>query len=276
VPRYLEEIDPSQTAEETIHRLCFSSTGILFREFDQIFSDLFSRRSEAYRRLVTTLVSGSKDVEGICRELGIQRSAQVDSDLHNLDEAGFISRDYTWKIGEKRQTLLSQYRLSDNYLRFYLKWIGPNKEKISSGLFEEMSLYHFPGWNTIMGLQFENLVVNNRRTLIKLLQIEPAHIVQASPFFQRATKRWQGCQVDLLIETLFHCLYVCEIKFSRNPLDLSIVDEVKEKIERINTPRNYSFSPVLIHVGGVSDAVIQSGFFAKIIDFNDLLGGQAG
>ncbi|PWU14028.1 MAG: hypothetical protein C5B50_18040 [Verrucomicrobia bacterium] len=35
VPRYLEEIDPAQTAEQNIRRLCFHAGGMLFREFDQ-------------------------------------------------------------------------------------------------------------------------------------------------------------------------------------------------------------------------------------------------
>jgi hypothetical protein len=45
IPKYLEEIIPSQSAEDNIHRLCFHSTGLLFREFEQIFSDLFSKKA---------------------------------------------------------------------------------------------------------------------------------------------------------------------------------------------------------------------------------------
>jgi uncharacterized protein len=49
VPRYLEEIVPMDSAEDNIRRLCFRPEGILFREFDQIFSGLFDRREPAYR-----------------------------------------------------------------------------------------------------------------------------------------------------------------------------------------------------------------------------------
>ena len=41
VPRYLEEIDPSLSADENILRLAFESEGILFTEFEKIFHDLF-------------------------------------------------------------------------------------------------------------------------------------------------------------------------------------------------------------------------------------------
>ncbi len=38
VPRYLEEIIPTQSAEQNIHRLCFKKGGMLITEFDKIFS----------------------------------------------------------------------------------------------------------------------------------------------------------------------------------------------------------------------------------------------
>ena len=48
VPKYLEAINPKLTAEENVQELCFSEEGLLFKEFDLIFHDLFSRRSKTY------------------------------------------------------------------------------------------------------------------------------------------------------------------------------------------------------------------------------------
>ncbi len=45
VPRYLEEINPKLSAEQNLLDLAFSPHGVLFNEFDRIFSDLFSKRS---------------------------------------------------------------------------------------------------------------------------------------------------------------------------------------------------------------------------------------
>jgi uncharacterized protein len=36
-------------------------------------------------------------------------------------------------------------------------------------------------------------------------------------------------------------------------------------------PRHMSYRAVLIHVNGVREDVVDSGFFAQIIDFSDLL-----
>lgn len=55
VPRYLELINPKYTAEKNIQQRCFSSSGVLFKEFEKIFSDLFSKRSEIYKNIMSVL-----------------------------------------------------------------------------------------------------------------------------------------------------------------------------------------------------------------------------
>jgi hypothetical protein len=74
-----------------------------------------------------------------------------------------------------------------------------------------------------------------------------------------------------MIQTKFNTLYICEIKFSRNKIGHLIIQEVQTKIYTLNRPKGLSCRPVLIHVNGVSDDVINSDYFANIIDFGELL-----
>src|SRR3990167_3938856 len=55
VPRYLEILSPQLSAEENIKRLCFIQEGFLFNEFEQIFHDLFARRSDTYKEILSCL-----------------------------------------------------------------------------------------------------------------------------------------------------------------------------------------------------------------------------
>jgi hypothetical protein len=166
---------------------------------------------------------------------------------------------------------LSQFRLSDNYLRFYCKWIEPIKDRIEADAYETVPLTAIPGWDTIMGLQFENLVLNNRKAIHKLLNIVSNQILWDNPYFQRTTKTHPGCQIDYLIHTSHHFFYICEIKFSRHPISKEIIKEMQEKMNRLKVGKHISKLPVLIHICGVEEEVIESGFFAKIIDFGQLL-----
>jgi AAA+ ATPase superfamily predicted ATPase len=271
VPRYLELINPKLPAEMNIKHLCFSKHGPLLNEFEHIFSDIFSKRSEIYKKIVKQLVKGPATADDLAVGSELTRTGSFDEYLNDLVLSGFIVRDYTWHLKTGKISKLSQYRLKDNYIRFYLKYILPIKEKIRKGRYQEVALTLLPGWETIMGLQFENVILNNHAVIIRLLGIKPEEIIADNPFFQRATSQQKGCQIDYLIQTKFDTLYICEIKFSKHPIGLSIISEMKEKINRLKVPRHMSRRSVLIHVNGVTDEVRESEYFSNIIDFSNLL-----
>jgi AAA+ ATPase superfamily predicted ATPase len=266
VPRYLEEIDPSKSADENIVRLAFEPEGILSNEFEKIFHDLFQREGALYRSILTRLADGPADLTQIAEFLQSSKGGYLSTYLQNLVTTGYVACDETWNLSTGKVGRLRSYRLKDNYIRFYLKYIKPNRSKILKGGFARP-----PSWDTIMGLQFENLVLNNSKGILRLLNLSPSNIVFDNPFFQRKTAVQRGCQIDYLVQTNHKVLYVCEIKFSRDPIPHTIVAELEEKIRRINAPKHFSFIPVLIHVNGVSERVEESGLFGNIIDFSKLL-----
>ena len=213
-------------------------------------------------------MNGSKEQNELSAELNISQTGAFSEQLNALESAGFIKRDYIWNISSEKSSL-SKYRLRDNYLRFYLKYIEPKKSLIEQNIYDSAHLENLPQWNTIMGLQFENLVLNNLPSIIKRLNIAPETIVSAAPYLQNKTKRQQGVQIDLLIHTQ-HTIYICEIKF-RKKITTSIIDDVAEKIKRIKIPDNLSVRPVLIYQGTVSDTITKSNYFTDLIHFSDLL-----
>ncbi len=271
VPKYLEEIRPELTAEQNIRNLCFTTEGYLFDEFDKIFSDVFLTRSDFYKKAVELLVNRPSSPKEICDEIGVTLNSTASDYFDELEQAGIVKRDYAWHLKTQTASKLSHFRLKDNYSRFYLKYIRPNKNKIQNGLFEDKSLVGLPGWNAIMGLQFENLVLNNRKKIWELLNIPPEEIVWENPFFQNKTSKHPGCQIDYLIQTKYSNLYVCEIKFSSTEVKIDIIPEVERKMKLLQRPKGFSCRPVLIHVNGVHEDVEDQQYFSKIIDFGNLL-----
>lgn len=271
IPKYLEEIRGDFSAEENIRQLCFDKSGLLFREFEHIFSDLFSKKIRTYKSIVEYLADGSATLNDICRDLSIEKSGRLSKSLQILMQSGFVQRDYTWNLKTSHESRLSYYRLSDNYCRFYLKYIDKNKGRIENGQFDHRSITTLPGWESVIGLQFENLVLNNRSLIWKALRIYPEDIVIDNPFFQRKTVKSAACQLDYLIQTSTNTLYACEIKFSKHPLSATVVNEMQEKLKRLHLPRGFSCVAVLIHVNGVQSALEERAFFKKIIDFSEFL-----
>jgi uncharacterized protein len=272
VPRYLEELLETQTAEQNIRRLCFEPEGLLFNEFDQIFHSLFERRSELYRRIVTALATTRMDLGQVCKAVGLQKSGVVSSYLDDLVMAGFLAKDPTWELKTTKTKRLHLYRVQDNYLRFYLRYVEPRRAEIQRKRFSDKPLETLRGWQTMMGLQFENLVLQNRHFVWRSCGLTPGEIAQEGPFFQTPTTRRQGCQVDYLLQTNQGPIFLCEIKFHRGEIRSRVVTDVEAKLRKLVKPRHTSIFPVLIHVGGVSRAVTESGFFTHVIDFSEALG----
>ena len=271
IPWYIEQMQGTLNADDNIRRQCFTEGGALVDEFEMIFHDIFGKKDSIYKELVKALANGSAEYKDISKKTGYKSSGRLSEYLLALEKAGFISRDFSWSIKSGNKTRICQYRLSDNYLRFYLKYIAPKLKQIQKGSYKNVPLSSFSEWETIMGIQFENLVLNNKKKILEHLSIRSEDIVADNPYLQRKTADRQRCQIDYLIQTKHKNLFICEVKFSKNPINTSVIEEVKKKIKDFHLPRSSAALPVLIHINGVSEKVTGSDYFYKIIDFSNLL-----
>lgn len=271
IPWYIEQMQGQFNANDNIKRQCFRSEGVLNQEFDKIFHDLFDRREHIYKKIVSVLKESTLSYDELSLKLNYPKSGRLSEYLSDLESAGFITNDSTWSLKTRKQSALNRYRLSDNYVRFYLKFIEPRQVKIKSNRLQDVNLSSLPGWNAISGLAFENLVINNRKEIYSILNMSPEDVEFDNPFFQRKTMRQKGCQIDYMIQTRFKTLYVFEIKFSKEAIKKSIISEVEEKISRMSLPRGIAVLPVLVHVNGVMDSVLDEDYFHAMIDFSELL-----
>lgn len=271
IPWYLENIQYNESIDENIKRLCFSPNGLLVDEFNLIFHDLFDRRGDVYKKIVTTLAEGMRDYAQIRESLKYSEGGGLHPYISNLITSGYITKHQGWSIKTGKPSKKSLFRLSDNYLRFYLKVIEPLLGRINRNDFQDIPLSAIPGWNSVMGIQIENLLLANRRQILKSIGIYSQDVLLDNPFLQHQTKTQMGVQIDYLVQSVTKTLYLCEFKFNRHELKSDVIQEVQSKIDKLLLPKGFSIAPVLFYFGGVSDHVIDSQFFYRIIDINDFL-----
>ncbi len=101
-------------------------------------------------------------LDNIYKGLQIDKQGVISDYLNDLEKAGFVSRDYAFNFKTQKTSKHSVFRISDNFIRFYLKYIEPNMALIHQDRFEHTSLSTLKNWETIAGLQFENLIINNK------------------------------------------------------------------------------------------------------------------
>ena len=271
VPRYLEEIDPALSAEENIRRLFFTPQGKLFKEFDDVFAAVFGDEAKTKKLILKALADGAKSGAELALELGLANTGHFSEHLRALAECGFISADNGINPETGRSARIDRYRLRDNYTRFYLRCVEPRKGEISVGGYRFASVEQLSGWNSIIGLAFENLIVNNWTELLPRIGIGNAIVESAAPFRRTSSDKSKGVQFDLMIQTP-RTVYAIEIK-RKNRIGCEVEREMEEKINRLKVRKGMSIRPVLVYDGTLAPQLTGSGYFAAIIDASVFLHG---
>ena len=273
VPRYLEEVRPSLSAEENIRRLCFRRNAVLRGDFDEMFRDVITEQRSFTGQVLRCLVDGPQTAAEVSASLKIGKGGRASDALKRLVEAGFVADDSGTNPETGENPREHRYRLKDNYSRFFLKCIEPEARAIDSGAFDAAALGDLIDIDSVMGLAFENLVVNNYRELLPALHLSGTVITSAAPYRRRGTKGprgRKGCQVDLLIQTR-RTICLVEIKRMRE-IGREVISEVDAKMRAIERPDGISIRTALVYDGHLSPLVKADGYFDAIIPFQSLLG----
>ena len=273
VPRYLEEVSPRLSAEENIRRLAFSPKGVLREDFDEMFTDVITEKPRFAARVLRSLVDGPKSCAEVAKALGIGKGGDVSRAMVSLEESGFVAPECVRNPETGEPLRERRYRMRDNYARFYLRYIEPQKDVIDQGMFRFSSLREFEGLDTVMGLAFENLVVNNYPELIPHLHLSGSLIMSAGPYRRKGTKGKngrKGCQIDLLIQTRKALCFV-EVKRQRE-ITRDVIAQVDEQVRAISRKEGVSAKTALVYDGHLSEVAAADGYFDAIVPFRDLLG----
>ena len=269
VPRYLEEIDPALSADENIRRLCFLPDGYLFREFNELFNDIVSRTAPTKRRVLEALAEGPLSGTELAERLSLARNGRLSDLLEELETAGFVAKADGVNPATGKRGRIDRYRLRDNYTRFFLRYVNPRIPEIQAGSFAFLSLALLPGWETMMGLQFENLVLNNLPEVLRALGLQGRLILSAAPYRCERADRGGGVQVDLLVQTE-KTAYLVEVK-RKAELGLEVAHEIAQKVARLPVRRGVSVRTALVYDGHLSPALAASDEIDFFVAAQDLL-----
>jgi AAA+ ATPase superfamily predicted ATPase len=272
VPKYLEEIDPSASSDENIRRLCFLPEGALVEEFNQIFSEIFEDSAAAKKEILRSLANGPLTGCEIAEKISTDRNGHLSRHLAELESAGFIACDDGLNPATGRPAKIAHYRIRDNYTRFYLHHMEPRMEAIRAGSFEFETLDRLAGWQTILGLQFEALVVNHYRELLPWLNPGRSLILSACPYRKRGKEPETGVQIDLLIQ-MRNAFEIVEVKRAKR-IDEAVEAEVERKIGFLPIRGRKTIRTALVYDGELSPTVRENGYFDVLLSAQEWLLGH--
>lgn len=269
VPKYLLEIHPEFSVAENVRRMCFTRNGLLFREFDETFSSVFGRAAVSRRKALESLAARPMSVSEFAARTHAPMSGRLTKILHDLQHAGFVGKDVGLNPitgGPLRQ---ERYRIRDNYTRFYLKYIEPHRQSIEQGLFQFSSLEQLANWESVMGLQFESLIIGHKTELFAHLGLDRSLILSAAPYLRRP-KNGEGLQIDLLIQTK-KSFFVVEVK-RQCRIPYGVVAEVERKVRLLSAPTDKSVRTALVYAGELDPRIEADHGFDFLVPAARLIG----
>ncbi len=220
VPHYLDKVKKGLSTAQNIEHLCFRENGILFSEFEKLFKSLFEDAKVYIEliRIVSTLREGvtRSYVEG--KSKLTKKGGTLTDRLNDLEQAGFIKSFLPLK--HQRQGVY--YRIIDEYVYFYLKWIEPQKHMLSNQSGNDYWLHHsntsqYYAW---LGYSFESVCYKHINQIQKSLKIPSGSQVGTWRFNPKDSSKEKGAQIDLLFERSDDAVTICEIKFTDKPFKI--------------------------------------------------------
>ncbi len=234
VPYYLNQLNKNLSVSENINELCFQTSSPLFNEFEKLLASLF-KKPEKYEEIIRII---SQNRHGTSRSI-IEKKIRLNDKggaltgyLKDLETVGFI-KSFLPIENAKRGTF---YRITDEYLIFYLQWIEVEKNNIELEIQDGnywLQLIQLPRFQSWRGYAFESVCYKHVSHIKNALKIKVASKIGAWRYVPRDNKNNQGAQIDLLFDRSDDAISVCEIKYSDKPfvIDKSYAAALNNRID---------------------------------------------
>lgn len=221
VPFYLKAIENGLSIAQNINQLCFTQNGLLYGEFNRLYSSLFNN-SEVYIEIIRAISQQSQGVEQGTLESQLKLSTSggtLTKRLNELEAAGFIISFVPY--GREKKGVY--YRIIDEYTLFYLRWIEPVTNRIklaTSQMTYWQSKCQTAAWKSWVGYAFEAFCYKHIDRIVKAMKIHSGFEIGTWRYTPKA-KNEKGVQIDLLLDRDDGVINLIEIKHSQHPFRIT-------------------------------------------------------
>ena len=261
IPYYWSKLERSFSLAQNIDNLFFNPDGELHDEFDALYASLF-KNPDPYITVVQTL--GSKRIgmtrDEIISEAHLQDNGRLSEILQDLEACGFV-RKYT-NFGLKTKSAV--FQLIDSYTLFYYRFIQQNTGGDEYFWSRQMGSPIYYNW---CGLAFERVCLLHVTQIKKALSIFGT-ISRVCSWHQPATSDGKGAQIDLLIDRDDNVIDICEMKYTKQPYEMTSEEEQKVQNRRsrliAETGTDKAVHLILVSASGVKPNPYSDEFQAVI------------
>ncbi len=224
IPYYLDAVRKGESVTQCIDRLCFQKSGLLYDEFEELYSSLFDN-SEIHKKLILTLASFPSGLtrDKLIAQSGILSGGYLTKAIDELESAGFVSIKTPY--GAKYNK--AEYKIDDFFTLFYMKFM-----RSKSGRQQESwtKLVKNQSWVSWSGFAFERLCYAHIENIKNALGLG---VIQAEIYNWKSRDEHDGAQIDLIIDRADGIINICEIKFAGSEfiIDKTCAGNLRNKMD---------------------------------------------
>ena len=159
VPAYLERFSDSQTLLENLRRNLFRETGLFRSDPDYLVGEQV-RDLRNYQSILAAIAEGARQPAEIAQRANLPHRSGADPYLVHLVEMDYVRRELPVTVPPKKRATSrqSRYVVTDNYLRFYFRFVRPNLSLLAQGLHSELEKRISDQFQSFIGMTaFEEL-----------------------------------------------------------------------------------------------------------------------
>jgi hypothetical protein len=227
IPAYLEKFDDRMSLAQNVREQVLSVSSVFQNEPLFLLQDEV-REVTNYLAVIRAIGEGAHTLDEITRLCGLPKN-HVSTYLARLQELVFVQREVPVTIPPGRRTTQGRYVLADAYLRFYFRFIAPNRALLEQGLFNRLWELIAEQMRPFVGMTaFEEIC-----RAWTLQQAAAGHL----PFVPDSVgHHWSpDCEIDVAaVNWRQQQILLGECKWSTDPVGRSVVRNlVEEKSPRV-------------------------------------------
>ncbi|MFP3910008.1 MAG: ATP-binding protein [Archaeoglobaceae archaeon] len=154
IPFYVAQFDRNKTFSQNLEDLFLKRGRFLYEEADFLLKQEF-REPANYFSLLKSISFGYTKYGEIVNYTGLDKSI-VSKYLDNLAKIRVVKKSYP-VLSKKEKTRDTRYEITDNYYKFWFRFVYPNKSLIEENRSKEVLKKIENGMNTYLGPIFEEV-----------------------------------------------------------------------------------------------------------------------
>jgi hypothetical protein len=270
IPLYLEKLTSNSSVFLSLCENAFTKKSFFSEEYESIFISSMSANPH-YKKIIEFLSKRRYATRmAITKHLKVSSGSNITAILTDLETCGFIGKYTPYNLAE--DSMLSRYAIDDCYLQFCNKFIKPIKKEIDAGQFNKdpSSAINVDTYLKWLGFAFERYCRKYHYTIAKILGFSGIKY-RSGTYYNRTTSRDDpNFQIDLLFDREDKVITICEIRYTKLPVSLSVVNEFEKKLEKFKNLKNKTIHRVLIAANGATETLKQYAYFDRVVTLDDL------